>query len=204
MDIKDPKRNILDAARRIISRQGVQGATIRAIATEGNVSTGAVYHYYSSKEEILYGVMEDSLSMARKISAATKDPRADHDKMIHAITDNILKRLKKKSENRIQMYLAQEAIIGDVALQEKFVAKYGEWLGQTKDLLHFLYEKPRGRYEDAVACLLIGAVDGVVLQSLLNANTASLEDISKVFELLLKEGLSEFMDKLVALEAAED
>lgn len=203
VDKKDQKKNIIEAARRVISKQGVQGATIRAISTEAKVSTGSFYHYFSSKEEVLYSVMDESLSVASRISKATKEQNPDRSLLIDEITENILKRMKKNSDNKIQFYLAKEAMLGDKALQEKFKEKYGEWLGQTKSLLQYIYNKPETKYDDALTALLIGAIDGVVLQTLLKANTASVEEITKVYELLLREGLPHFFDLLLQLEKSE-
>lgn len=204
MDKKDQKKNIIEAARRVIGKQGVQGATIRAISIEAKVSTGSFYHYFSSKEEVLYSVMDESLSVASQISKATKEKHTDPSLLIDEIAENILKRIKKNSDNKIQFYLAKEAMLGDKALQEKFKEKYGEWLGQTKSLLQYIYNKPETKYDDALTALLIGAIDGVALQALLKANTASLEDIAKVYELLLREGLPHFFDLLLDLDKSEN
>ena len=47
------RRGILAAAQRCISRNGVRGTTIRDICRAANLSPGAVYRYFPSKDEIL-------------------------------------------------------------------------------------------------------------------------------------------------------
>lgn len=47
------RRGILAAAQRCISRNGVRGTTIRDICRAANLSPGAVYRYFPSKNEIL-------------------------------------------------------------------------------------------------------------------------------------------------------
>jgi AcrR family transcriptional regulator len=50
----DAKRDeILSATWRIIAREGIAGATIRAIAKEASCSRGILGHYFSDKEDIL-------------------------------------------------------------------------------------------------------------------------------------------------------
>jgi AcrR family transcriptional regulator len=49
----DKRRIILDAAVRVFARQGFHTCRVSDIAEEANVAYGLVYHYFSSKEEIL-------------------------------------------------------------------------------------------------------------------------------------------------------
>ena len=49
----DKRRVILDAAVRVFARQGFHACRVSDIADEAGVAYGLVYHYFSSKEEIL-------------------------------------------------------------------------------------------------------------------------------------------------------
>jgi TetR/AcrR family transcriptional regulator, fatty acid metabolism regulator protein len=49
----DKRRVILDAAVRVFARQGFHTCRVSDIADEAGVAYGLVYHYFSSKEEIL-------------------------------------------------------------------------------------------------------------------------------------------------------
>ena len=49
----DKRRVILDAAVRVFARQGFHTCRVSDIADEASVAYGLVYHYFSSKEEIL-------------------------------------------------------------------------------------------------------------------------------------------------------
>jgi AcrR family transcriptional regulator len=64
--IVDPqaRRNeVLSAAWRVIQRDGVPGATIRAIAAEAGASTTVVTHYFRNKDDVLSSALD--LSHAR-------------------------------------------------------------------------------------------------------------------------------------------
>ena len=65
--IPEGKMKIIEAAKTVIHRHGVQGATMRLVAEEAGVSTGAIYHYFASKEDILYAVMDHNLSESGRI-----------------------------------------------------------------------------------------------------------------------------------------
>lgn len=45
---------IVAAAARVIARDGYGQATIRSVAREANMSLAGLYHYFASKEELLY------------------------------------------------------------------------------------------------------------------------------------------------------
>jgi AcrR family transcriptional regulator len=60
--ISDYRREIiLDAARRVFTAQGLEGASLRAIAKEAGYTHGALYFYYASKEEIYGDLLAGSL-----------------------------------------------------------------------------------------------------------------------------------------------
>src|ERR671916_1227654 len=49
----DKRRMILDAAVRVFARQGFHHCRVSDVADEAGVAYGLVYHYFTSKEEIL-------------------------------------------------------------------------------------------------------------------------------------------------------
>jgi TetR/AcrR family transcriptional regulator, fatty acid metabolism regulator protein len=49
----DKRRQILDAAVRVFARQGFHSTRVSDIADEAGVAYGLVYHYFSSKDEVL-------------------------------------------------------------------------------------------------------------------------------------------------------
>ncbi len=102
-------------------------------------------------------------------------------------------------ENRIQLYLAQEAIQGNSELKEKFKGKYQEWVSRTEKLMQHMYGKVPTKYNKALSSLLIAAIDGIVMQILLSANPAELEDILKVYHQILKGGIPKFLDLLAGM-----
>jgi AcrR family transcriptional regulator len=73
------RRVVLDGAWRVFARDGLDGATMRAIAAEAGCTTGAIYPLFSSKEAIYAELLMESLDRLREcvessISAA-RGPR---------------------------------------------------------------------------------------------------------------------------------
>jgi AcrR family transcriptional regulator len=62
---------IVDAARRVFERSGLEGASIRAIAEMAGCTTGAIYPHFPSKEELFAVVLGGSLStITREVTRA--------------------------------------------------------------------------------------------------------------------------------------
>jgi TetR/AcrR family fatty acid metabolism transcriptional regulator len=57
---EEKRRRILDAAVRAFARKGYHACRVGEIATEAGVAYGLVYHYFSSKEEILETIFRDT------------------------------------------------------------------------------------------------------------------------------------------------
>lgn len=65
--IRDTKRQlVIDAARRVFETHGLDGASIRLIAVEAGCTTGAVYPYFSGKEEIYAAILGESLATLKQ------------------------------------------------------------------------------------------------------------------------------------------
>jgi len=192
----DGKLRIIQAAKRVISRSSIAGTTIRGIAEEAGLSTGAIYHYYSSKEEILYEVMDQSFSETSRIAEESKQMKHSCEEIIEEIYENIVKRFEKTDENRIELYLAKAAIQGNAELREKFKAKYEEWVSRAEELIQHMYGKAPTKYNKIVASLILASIEGVVMQLLLCANPVELDDMLEVYHKMLKDGLPKFLDHL--------
>ena len=48
------KQDILDTTLALVVRQGLHATPMAQIAQESNVAVGTIYHYFSSKEEIIH------------------------------------------------------------------------------------------------------------------------------------------------------
>lgn len=65
------RRAILDAARAILAREGIQNFSVNAVAKAADVSKPAVYYYFDSKEELIFGLAVDAeFEEARKVQEA--------------------------------------------------------------------------------------------------------------------------------------
>jgi len=59
---EEKRRRILDGAVRVFARKGFHGARVGDIAEEAGVAHGLLYHYFSSKDEVLQTVFRENWS----------------------------------------------------------------------------------------------------------------------------------------------
>ena len=79
-DYEQRREAILDQAEVLFAQKGFQGASLSHLATACNTSKSLIYHYYSSKDDILFDVMrshvEALLAEADAIAVDTAPPDA--------------------------------------------------------------------------------------------------------------------------------
>ena len=52
-EVTDKRQAILDATLKLISERGFHGTSMSQVAKEAKVSTGIIYHYFASKDELI-------------------------------------------------------------------------------------------------------------------------------------------------------
>ena len=71
---EEKRKSLLDAAVRVFARTGYHGARVGDIAEEAGVAHGLLYHYFSSKEEVLQTIFRENwgelLERFRAVEAA--------------------------------------------------------------------------------------------------------------------------------------
>jgi AcrR family transcriptional regulator len=83
--VRDLKRNlILEAARRVFEVEGLDGASLRAIAAEAGYTPAALYFHFDSKEAIYAEVLRSSLASLREAVECAVSPRVDPAERLHA------------------------------------------------------------------------------------------------------------------------
>ncbi len=71
-------RQLLDAAARLMEREGSGAVSMQALASEAGVSVGLIYRYFGSKDDVLLAVILDVLdAFAVQVPAAIDRAEAD-------------------------------------------------------------------------------------------------------------------------------
>jgi AcrR family transcriptional regulator len=66
-------REILEGARRVLARYGVQGTTVDRVAEEAKVAKGTIYLYFDTKDELVHAAVLDGLRSMVAETVASDD-----------------------------------------------------------------------------------------------------------------------------------
>lgn len=111
---------ILEAAARILEKDGFDGLTTNAIAERAGISIGSLYEYFPNKEAILVAMArdmlaEDEAAMAKAIEAALAVPGND---VVRSAVQALVELFESKREVRrmimyvhVRLGLAEEQIL---------------------------------------------------------------------------------------------
>jgi AcrR family transcriptional regulator len=65
---KEQRRDKMrETAAKVFAEQGFERTTIRGIAKAGGISAASIYYYFDSKEELLYQVLNETMSTGLKL-----------------------------------------------------------------------------------------------------------------------------------------
>lgn len=83
---------IVEQAARLFARRGFNGSSVAELATACSISKSLLYHYYPSKEDILYAVMSSHVDQlvvdVDHVLAQPGSPRSQLDALIHAFMEH--------------------------------------------------------------------------------------------------------------------
>jgi AcrR family transcriptional regulator len=91
VDHEERRRLIAQATWRVISRDGVRAASVRTVAAEAGLSTGALRHYFDDQSSLLLFAARHSIELAAgRLLAHLADPDADPRTTVQACLEELL------------------------------------------------------------------------------------------------------------------
>ncbi len=160
------RRQILDAARVCFIREGFHATSMQDVLREAELSAGAVYRYFKSKDEIILAIATDAISNLARTIQRPQDGELPPLEEAFEPTFAMLEEMADTGFTRLAVQIWSEALrsplIGE-ALREAYM--------QVRRALIVLVEayQARGRIDEAaeaeeVARVLASLVPGFVLQ----------------------------------------
>lgn len=179
------RKRILEAAIYLFARLGYHKTTIQDIAYHIGMTTGAVFHHYNSKTDILEEVVSElNQSFDQYITYLEKAP-GDYPQMIHAMMEIFRARFHSQSDTIIALAsLAAEfsGIRGPVIVEIQ--AAYDKFVDAFELALDRIAKKKTNR---AMAICFIAGLQGVALQALIRDEEMTIEDLVQGFVSLIAE-----------------
>ncbi len=176
------RRRIQEAARTVFTEKGYAGASIELIARAAQLSVGAIYLYFRSKEDLYVSLVEDTL-MAFDVEMGRVREDVEVSTRFRATWDVLVKWAERDAEGpRILRLLAQPAIRPQ--LSDEVVAAVSTGIGHIQnhmgaciaDGIHAgLYRQVNAReIADLAWSVLLGSLDAAEMHASLGLPTEPL------------------------------
>ncbi len=177
------RRRILDTATHLFARLGYHKTTIQDIAYHIGMTTGAVFHHYGSKTEILEAVVAElNMSFDPYIEfLGTEHP--DFKSMIDGVMEIFMDQFHHHPDIIIALAsLAAEFCGIRGPLIVKIQAAYDKFVDAFEDALNRISP---GKSNRAAAVCFISGLQGVALQALVRDTEMDINDLSAGFKSLV-------------------
>src|SRR6266853_3762034 len=169
------RAEIIAAAIRVLTRDGIAETTTRKIAAEAGVNQAALRYYFGSKDELLFAVLQEMMRLTREI-VQTGIPAG---RSLHEVIAESIKafwvHVEVASELQVMQYeltlyalrhpasawLAKQQYDGYAAVVETLFQQHFEAAGETCAI-------PFAE----LARFVVGGIDGLILQFISDRDTA--------------------------------
>ncbi|WP_374764214.1 TetR/AcrR family transcriptional regulator [Yunchengibacter salinarum] len=153
------KERILDTSARIFADAGFHGASINQIARACHISKSLIYHYYPSKQAILYHAMIDYVTLLREVAKKRMQARGTAEEKLTAIVTDFLE-IYEHSASRHIVLLNELDSLTDTEKQE-VITLQDDVVHIFADLADAISPAPLGEYraKSAIAMLLMGMIN---------------------------------------------
>ncbi|MBX3271534.1 MAG: TetR/AcrR family transcriptional regulator [Sandaracinaceae bacterium] len=178
---------IVDAAKRVIARQGYAQTSLKDIADEAGMSKGAIHYHYPTKEALVAKVLEAATdAVAERTLAAWRAAGSDPMTALRsAVRELWLVRSTGSDEVHVISNLLAQAL-HDESLRPQLAAYYRLASAQTSEHLVTVMASYGLRPRVSAALiprLLLGLLDGLVLQVFVEPTVIDPDELVRAVEL---------------------
>jgi len=175
------KREIMEAAVRVFARRGFSSATLDEIAQEAEFSKGAIYLYFSNKEDLLSTILLDLIQNTviggiKSILTGERSLREELTQLLHEAAEFAFTHQLHMSIS-MPMHLSKFSNLSDETRN-----KLRESHFEMSAILQHRFELARdnGELRDINICAIVGLFDGTLDSMVMTRwGTDSAEDLKK-------------------------
>lgn len=188
VDHDERRHDVLDAASRVIVRDGIDAATSRAIAREAGLSNGVLSHYFADKDTILLDALRHSHRGIRERLLAKVTGLTGLAALREILLDNLPLDDERHRETRLEVSFwsrsLASATLAEIQREEtaELRAAVRELLGQARAAGEIRAETD----PDDAAGLLLALMDGLSLHLLLYPGQMSRADLERLMLIALE------------------
>jgi AcrR family transcriptional regulator len=168
VDADQRRRELTDAAARLIARSGIEAATLRDVAAEAGMTTGALTHYFSDKRELLLRTFEASIAHRQSLRPRTLEA-SPIQRLLASLEGALVLDEPRRTHWMVTLALCSQAP-GDAELAATQRTAYQGFRDHIAQLCRGA-GLAGGKQAITLAERLIAAADGIAMQALFDASS---------------------------------
>ncbi|MFN3844555.1 MAG: TetR/AcrR family transcriptional regulator [Paracoccaceae bacterium] len=140
-DFEEKQRGILDKAAQVFAEQGMEKASMAQIATVAHVSKALLYHYYPSKDALIFAIIITHLEGLDAAIEEEDDPTLPPQQRLRKLVGTVLENYRG-ADNQHKVQLNATAALSDeqkaeiTALERSIVKRFSAVLDQINPTLN--------------------------------------------------------------------
>lgn len=161
------KTQIKQAAIRQIEKFGIDKTSMRSIAAEANMTTGAIYYYYKNKQDLFDEIVTDSIHFAHRIFH--ENEKITVDSLFSNVEKEARIRFKRLQEEKLYLLLLSDAMKCDSEFSQKYTSGLKSILDQAATLFASAFALDDRKLAEQFASIFMATLDGFAIQQVLHA-----------------------------------
>lgn len=188
-DFEEKQRAILDNAAQVFAEQGMEKASMAQVASHAQVSKALLYHYYPSKDALIFAIIITHLEELDAAVEAADDPSLVPDQRLRRLVGAVLENYRG-ADNQHKVQLNASSALSDaqkseiLGLERRIVRRFSVVLDQINPSLN---DKERPLLTP-VTMSLFGMMNWVYMW-FKDGGRISREDYADVATTLILEGI---------------
>lgn len=135
-DFEEKQRVILDHAAQVFAEQGMEKASMSQIATVAQVSKALLYHYYPSKDALIFAIITTHLEGLDAAIEAADDPALPPQERLRKLVGAVLENYRgADNQHKVQLNatsaLSEEQKAEITAIERRIVRRFSTVLDQV-------------------------------------------------------------------------
>ncbi len=158
---------IIQAAVRVLARDGLAETTTRKIASEASVNQAMIGYYFGGKDELLYAVLQDMMRRTGEIIGATAPLDRGFAEAVAVAIEAFWEHVRQAPELQVLQY--ELTLYALRRPESAWLAKrqYEGYCGIVAQLIEAVCAATNvttAQPSDAIARFIVGGLDGMILQ----------------------------------------
>lgn len=140
-DFEEKQRSILDKAAQVFAEQGMEKASMSQIASVAQVSKALLYHYYPSKDALIFAIIISHLEGLDTAIEEADDPALKPEHRLRKLVGTVLENYRG-ADNQHKVQLNATAALSDdqkaeiTAVERRIVRRFSAVLDQINPVLN--------------------------------------------------------------------